>query len=194
MALKNTPTSFGLVSRANHWISAFAFILAIGTAIYAVEFMEKGPDRSDLMQLHFSLGVSIFGLMILRMIWLKVSPNPQPIGTNRKEIVLSHIVKGFLYLAMLGLPITGYVMVSLNGGDINVFGQFILPNVFDVDKESTLRAVAKFVHVYVGFFITAIVALHIAGALKHHFVLKDNTLLRMLGKSDDNAATSGKNQ
>lgn len=183
MALKNTPDSFGLVSRANHWITALAFILAIGTAVYASELMEKGPERSELFQLHFSLGVSIFVLMILRLIWLKFSPNPQPIGTNRKEIVLSHIAKGFLYLAMLALPISGYIMVSMKGGDINVFGQFILPNIFEVDKESTVRAVAKFLHVYGGFFIIAVVALHIAGALKHHFISKDNTLLRMLGKS-----------
>lgn len=182
MALKNTPDHFGLVSRANHWVTAFAFILAILIGIYAENFMEKGEARSDLFQLHFSLGVAIFALMMLRIIWLKISPNPLPLGDNRKEIIIAHIVKGFLYLAMLMLPITGYVMVSLKGIDIQVFGQFVLPNMFEVDKESPLRSIAKFMHVNGAYFIMAILALHIAGALKHHFILKDHTLLRMLGR------------
>ena len=183
MALKNTSSTFGLVTRANHWITAFAFIFAIMVAMYAENFMEKGPERSEIMQLHFSLGVAVFSLMLIRLLWLKVSPNPQPIGDNRKEIVLAHIVKGFLYLAMLALPITGYVMVSLKGVDINVFGQFVVPNIFEVDKESTLREVAKFMHVNGAYFIMLVLALHIAGALKHHFILKDNTLIRMMGKA-----------
>lgn len=183
MSLKNTPSSYGLVSRANHWITAFAFIMAIVIGIYAEEFMEKGPDRGELFQLHFSLGVSIFSLMLIRMLWLKISPNPEPIGDNRQEIVLAHIVKGFLYLSMLALPISGYIMVDLKGVDINVFGQFVLPHLFEADKESTLRAIAKTLHVWGGFAITGVLLLHIAGALKHHFILKDETLRRMLGKS-----------
>ena len=187
MILKNSPSTFGLVSRANHWITAFAFILAIMVGIYGENVMEKGPERADMFQLHFSLGVSIFALMMIRLIWLKISPNPQPIGDNRKEIVLGHIVKGFLYLAMLVLPISGYIMVSLKGVDINVFGQFVLPNLLGEDKESMLKAIANFIHVNGAYFIMAILALHIAGALKHHFILKDNTLLRMLGRSPNAA-------
>lgn len=190
MSLRNTPSSFGLVSRANHWITAFAFILAITIAIIAEEFMEKGPERTELFQLHFSLGVSIFMLMLIRMLWLKMSPNPVPIGDNRKEIVLAHIVKGFLYLSMLALPISGYIMVDLKGVEINVFGQFVLPHLFEPDKESTLRAIAKTLHVWGGFAIIAVLLLHIAGALKHHLILKDNTLLRMLGKSREQQPVS----
>lgn len=183
MSLKNTANSFGIVSRANHWITAFAFITAIIVAIYAEEFMAKGDARTAAFQLHFSLGVTIFALFILRVIWLKISPNPAPIGDNRKEQIIAASVKGFLYLAMLLLPILGYIMVSLKGIDIHVFGLFTLPNLFEPAPHSTLKNVVQNLHVIGGFAIIAVLALHIAGAMKHHFILKDNTLLRMLGKT-----------
>ncbi|WP_024852089.1 cytochrome b [Hydrogenovibrio kuenenii] len=181
MSLKNTEHSFGLVSRANHWISAFAFILAILTAFIAEEFMAKGEARSNVFQLHFSLGISLFLLMILGMIWLKISPNPADIGENRLEIVLSHIVKGFLYLSLIVMPISGYMMVSAGGHDIGFFNLFTLPNL--VGENPDIKAIVKPLHVYSGFFITFILMVHIAGALKHHLVYKDNVLNRMLGRT-----------
>lgn len=181
MSLKNTPNSFGLVSRANHWISAFAFILALITAFAAEEFMAKGEARTAVFHLHFSLGISLFLLMILRVIWLKMSPNPEDIGENRMEIVLSHIVKGFLYLSLIVMPISGYMMVSAGGHDIPFFNLFTLPNL--IGENPDIKAIAKPLHVYSGFFITFILMMHIAGALKHHFVYKDDVLNRMLGRS-----------
>lgn len=181
MSFKNTEQSFGLVTRANHWISAFAFILALLTGFVAEEFMSKGPDRTEIFQLHFSLGISLFTLMILRLIWLKISPNPAPIGDNRLEIVLSHIVKGLLYLSLLVLPISGYIMVSAKAAiDIHFFNLFTVPNL--IGENPDLKAIAKPIHIYSAFTITGIVLIHIAGALKHHFVLKDETLNRMLGR------------
>lgn len=181
MSLKNTEQSFGLVSRANHWVTAFAFILALLTGYAAEEFMSKGPDRTEVFQLHFSLGISLFALMILRVIWLKVSPNPAPIGDNRLEIVLSHIVKGLLYLSLIVLPISGYVMVSAKAAvDIHFFNLFTIPNL--IGENPDLKVIAKTLHVYSAYTITGILLIHIAGALKHHYVLKDATLTRMLGK------------
>lgn len=183
MGLKNTENTFGLITRSNHWITAFAFILAIILAIFAAEFMEKGEAKTQVFQLHFSLGIGIFALMLIRIIWLKVSPNPKPIGDNRKEIVLSHIVKGFLYLSMLLLPISGYIMVTMKGIEISFFDLFTLPMLLPEAPESTLRSIAKVMHVYGGFAIIAVLLLHIAGALKHHLIYKDETLNRMLGKT-----------
>jgi len=182
MSLKNTPKTFGLISRANHWITALLFITAILVAIIAEEFIPKGDARTAAFQFHFSLGVTIFALFLFRIIWLKISPNPTPIGDNRKEQIIAASVKGLLYLSMLFLPILGYIMVSLKGIDIHVFGLFTLPNIFETDPESTLKELSENLHVFGGFAIIAVLALHIAGAMKHHFILKDNTLLRMLGK------------
>lgn len=183
MSLKNTSTSFGLVTRANHWVSAFAFILALITAFVAEEFMAKGEARTAVFHLHFSLGISLFLLMILRIIWLKLSPNPQPIGDNRFEIVLSHIVKGLLYLSLIIMPISGYLMVSAGGHDIPFFNLFTLPNL--VGENPDIKAIAKPLHVYSGFIITFVLFLHIAGALKHQLVYKDATLNRMLGRKSE---------
>lgn len=183
MNLNNTENSFGLVSRANHWITAVAFIFALLTAFVAEEFMAKGEARTQVFHLHFSLGISLFMLMILRLVWLKISPNPADIGENRLEIVLSHIVKGFLYLSLIIMPISGYMMVSAGGHDISFFNLFTLPNL--IGENPDIKAIAKPLHVYSGFFITFVLFAHIAGALKHHLVYKDDVLNRMLGRTSE---------
>ncbi len=184
MGLYNTSDSYGKVTRANHWISAFAFILALATGFLAEEFMGKGPDRNEVFQLHFSLGLSLLALFIIRVIWLKISPNPAPLPATKLETVLGHIVKGFLYLSLIILPVAGYLMVSAkDAADISFFGLFTLPNL--IGENETIKDIAKNIHVTFAFFITGVLALHIAGALKHHFIVKDDTLNRMLGKKTD---------
>jgi cytochrome b561 len=143
--------------------------------------MEDGDLKSDLYALHKSMGISIFGLMLLRLIWLKVSPNPEQLSKNKFEHILSHAVKGLLYLAMLGMPISGWIMSNSGGHDVAFFNLFVLPNI--VGEHETINEVSEFIHSTFGYLLIGIVLLHIAGALKHQLVYKDVTLLRMLGKN-----------
>ncbi|HHS99391.1 MAG TPA: cytochrome b [Thiomicrospira sp.] len=177
--LKNTSTSYGVVSRANHWISALLFIGLIALGMYMHE-LEKSPEKFELYDLHKSLGIGLFLLMMLRLIWLKISPNPEQISKNKFEHILGHAVKGILYLAMIMLPISGWVMSNSGGHEVAFFDFFVLPQI--VGENETINAIAKAVHGTAGPLMILVVLLHVAGALKHHFVYKDDTLKRMLGK------------
>ncbi|MEA3404120.1 MAG: cytochrome b [Pseudomonadota bacterium] len=177
--LKNTPTSYGVVSRANHWISAFLFIGLIALGMYMHE-LEKSPEKFELYDLHKSLGIGLFLLMMLRLVWLKISPNPEQLSKNKFEHILGHAVKGILYLAMIMMPISGWVMSNSGGHEVAFFDFFVLPQI--VGENETIHEIAKAIHGTAGPLMILVVLLHIAGALKHHFVYKDDTLKRMLGK------------
>lgn len=180
--LKNTEHTYGVVSRANHWISAFVFIGLIVLGIYMHE-LEDSPEKFELYALHKSLGVGIFMLMILRLVWLKVSPNPEQLSHNKFEHILGHAVKGILYLAMLMLPVSGWLMSNSAGYDVSFFGLFTLPNL--VGENESINAIAKAIHGTMAPLMILVILLHVAGALKHHLVYKDNTLLRMLGRNKE---------
>lgn len=178
--MKNTENSYGLVSRANHWLTAILFISALALGIYMHELPDS-PDKFQLYDLHKSIGISIFALMMLRLIWLKISPNPEQLSKNKFEHILGHATKGILYLAMIFLPISGWLMSNSAGHEVAFFDLFTLPNL--VGENETVNDITKFIHGTFGPLMILLVLLHIAGAMKHHFLYKDQTLLRMLGKT-----------
>ncbi|MDX1352937.1 MAG: cytochrome b [Thiomicrorhabdus sp.] len=180
--LKNSEQNYGLVSRANHWLSAVLFIGLIALGIYMHE-MEKGPERIEMYQLHKSLGIGLFMLMMLRLVWLKISPNPEQLSQNKFEHILGHAVKGILYLAMIMMPISGWIMSTTGGHDVSFFNLFTLPVL--IGENEMIHEIAEEVHGTAGYLLIAVILLHVAGALKHHLVYKDVTLLRMLGKNKE---------
>ncbi|MDG6777545.1 cytochrome b [Thiomicrorhabdus sp. zzn3] len=179
MELKNSAQTFGVVSRANHWLSAFLFIGLIALGIYMHE-LPRSPEKFELYDLHKSLGIGLLMLMILRLVWLKVSPNPEQLSHNKFEHILAHSVKGILYLAMLVMPISGWIMSNSGGHEVAFFDLFVLPTL--VGENDTVHEIAEGIHGTVGPLMIVVILLHVAGALKHHFIYKDNTLKRMLGK------------
>lgn len=186
MSLKNSELNYGIVSRANHWLSAFIFIGLLTIGLYMTG-LEKGDDRQALYALHKSMGIALFGLMLLRLVWLKLSPNPEQLSKNKFEHILGHAVKGILYLAMLGMPISGWIMSNSGGHEVAFFNMFVLPTL--MGEHEMTHEISEVIHSTFGFVLIGIVLLHIAGALKHHFVYKDVTLLRMVGKNKDTSTT-----
>lgn len=184
MSLKNSELNYGIVSRANHWLSAFIFIGLLAIGLYMTG-LEKVDDRQALYALHKSMGIAIFSLMILRLIWLKLSPNPEQLSKNKFEHILGHAIKGILYLAMLGMPISGWIMSNSGGHEVAFFNMFVLPTI--VGEHEMTHEISEVIHSTFGFVLIAIVLLHIAGALKHHLVYKDVSLLRMVGKNKASA-------
>jgi len=176
--LKNTENSYGLISRANHWLSAILFIGLIALGLYMSD-LEKSPAKFELYDLHKSLGIIVFTLIILRLIWLKISPNPEQLSKNKFEHILGHAVKGILYLALIMMPLSGWIMSNSGGHDVAFFNLFTLPNF--VGENDTIHEISETFHGLAGKIMIAVILLHFAGALKHHFVYKDSTLLRMLG-------------
>jgi len=180
MQLYNHATGYGWVTRFNHWLSAILVIGLIALGVYMTGLPDS-PDKFELYDLHKAVGIGVLALILIRLLWLKISPNPKLLPAKRLEHILAHSVRGLLYLSLLAMPLSGWAMSSAGGHDVSFFGLWTLPPL--VPENETLGTVAKTLHAVIGQFVfPALIGLHIAGALKHHFVYRDATLKRMLGK------------
>lgn len=160
-----------------HWVMALLIFVTWSIAI-AVADLPLSPARITGLSWHKWLGVSIFFLVILRLLWRATHPVPilklvMPLWQER-AMQFTHVV---LYLLMILIPIVGWLMSSAMGYTVNYFGLFELPDLVDKDKE--LGHQLKEIHELLANGLMVLVGLHILAALKHQFVDKDGLIGRM---------------
>jgi cytochrome b561 len=176
--LKNTQDHYGSVARSLHWIIAF-FFLGLFATMWMVEVLpEEHPLIGTLFMIHKSLGTTLMPLILLRIFWRFYSPAPQSVPMPIAMDHASQIVHGLLYAIMLSQPISGFLMSILSGYSINLFQLFTIPAL----KTPNLIWGKAFnqIHVWTALAIYGVVGIHIIAALYHHFIRKDNTLIRMI--------------
>lgn len=177
--LKNTSSEYGLLTRALHWLMA---LLIIGLVIAGFLIDEVPKDNKlQLINLHKAAGFIVLILALFRWYWTLTNEKVQALANwSKKDIAISHTSKWLLMLLMLVMPISGMMMSMYAGYGIDVFGLFEITPF--VEKSKAMGGIFHETHEIAGFAISAIILLHIAAAFKHHFVVKDQTLSRMLGK------------
>lgn len=166
-----------------HWTVAIFMICLLASGVYMAETSAYG-----VFPWHKSFGVIIIFFVIARIAWRVKNGWPQPASQYTPlEHTLSKVVHWLLILGTLAMPISGFIMSSLGGHGVMVFGIELVarnPNPLDPTKvlahSEAITGLAKGVHYWAGYIIIGAVFLHIAGAYKHHFIDKDNTLKRML--------------
>lgn len=137
---------------------------------------EEISPRSFYFNLHKSFGVTILALIFLRVLW-RVTHKPPAILASYKiwERKLATAAHHLLYSLMVLLPLSGVIMATYSKYGIKWFGIDFIKGLDNND----LREIFKQVHEILGIVILLIIVLHIAGALKHKFIDKDDTLKRM---------------
>jgi cytochrome b561 len=145
--------------------------------IYTWHLTEEASPRSFYFNLHKSIGITIFALIIIRIVW-RIGHKPPALLASYKawERKLSTGAHHLLYLLMIVIPASGLIMSVASKYGVKWFGFDFIAG---IDSEP-LRNVFVEVHEYAGFILLAILALHISGALKHKFIDKDETMNRML--------------
>jgi cytochrome b561 len=173
--LRNTTETYGLVSRALHWLLA---VLILGMVILGlvVEEMPKGPQRSGLMNWHQSLGTLVLILVAVRLAWRLVGPVPAPLGSAGTQR-LATLMHWLLYGLMILQPLSGLVQVQAAGHDLLLFGAWPVPRL--VGENAGLKEFLEEVHETGWIALAVAVAGHAAAALKHHLIDRDRTLARM---------------
>ncbi len=172
-------TKWPVGSRILHWLSALLIfgLFALGywmrTLDYYHPWYQQAPD------LHKSFGILLVLIMLTRIVWRFVITKPEHLTSHKPwELRLAHIIHWILYLGILLILITGYLIATSENRPIEVFELFNVPAVIQAFEEQ--EDIAGFIHEWAAYVIMAFVGLHILGALKHHFIDKDKTLKRML--------------
>ena len=145
--------------------------------IYTWQLAEEASPRTFYFNLHKSIGVTIFALILLRIFWRVTHKAPAMLASYKAwESKLASRVHRLLYLLMVALPLSGIIMAVASKYGIKWFG---LEFIGGLDNKP-LREAFKEVHEIAGVIILLVIIVHIVGALKHKFIDKDDTLNRML--------------
>jgi len=183
MAIRNSATGWGWPARLLHWLVALLIVI---NSVIGVYMDTNRIEDYELIQTHKSWGFAIFTLALLRILWRLLNPQTPALPEvmprwQRRASALTHLA---LYVLIVAVPISGWLMVSASplqdmGVRNMVFGLFEMPDPFPTgDARLTARLVD--VHYALWYALTAVVGLHAAAALHHHFVQRDRVLARMI--------------
>ncbi len=182
MTVRKTSDRYGSLSIGLHWIMLL-LLIAVYACIELRVFFPKGSDlRTALKTWHFMLGLSIFILASIRLAVHLINPvDLIESAVPGWSTLLSKLMQIILYVFMIGMPLAGWLLLSAEGKPIPFFG-LQLPALIGENKD--LAELIKEIHATSGTVGYFIIGLHASAALFHHYVLKDNTLRRMLPKRD----------
>ena len=176
----NEADRYGLASRLLHWTTAILFISLIPMGMFASMIPDGTPFRNQYYVVHKTIGMLVFGLVIVRLIWNFESKRPALDARLKPfERIWAHRVHIVLYAMLIAMPVTGYVMTSFHGYPTYLFAWAIQP----FWGESAAYIVWGLFHKYLLPYILYIVLdAHILGAIKHYFIDKHgDALKRMVG-------------
>jgi cytochrome b561 len=176
MALKNTATEWGGLARFLHWGIFLLVIVQFVTAWTGDEMPEESAQRLALEARHISFGITVLALTIVRILWRLGSPTPTPPAGARWETLVAHATLGLLYLLLLAIPLSGWVMANGHGDAVSWFGA---PFPALVAKGSAIGRPAHEAHEILGWVLLGLVGVHLLAALKHHFIARNDVLRRM---------------
>ncbi|MEG3639980.1 cytochrome b [Magnetococcus sp. PR-3] len=165
-------------ARLLHWLMALLLVSMLALGWYMTGLSYYDPDYRWTVALHKSAGAVFFLLALLRMIYrLRSAPIPPHKHHARWEQRLAHGVHLGFYGLFFLLPITGYLISTADGHPVVLFETLKIPALMTLPGQAD---VAGWLHNGLGVLLVVWVALHVGGALKHHFIDKDTTLWRML--------------
>lgn len=184
--LRNTSTGYGRVAIAFHWTMAILIIAMLAFGLYMTTLPPTDPATFQLFQLHKSIGFVVLTLAVLRLVWRLINPSPKlPDGMHPLEKLAAHLGHIGLYVLIFAMPVTGWFMVSASPWGIptvlfNIQPVPHLPVPEALGTKEQAEAFFKLLHEYGAYLLIALVVVHIAAAMKHHFIARDDTLKRMV--------------
>lgn len=180
MRLANTQNHWGGVTIIIHWLTALGVLALFGLGLWMVElsyydvWYRKGPD------LHKSLGITLFTLTLVRLVWHRISHRPVPLTNHTsRDKILASVTHTLVYLLLVSVMFSGYLISTADGRAISVFNWFEVPaTLYGLDKQEDIAGIA---HFWLTVSLVSLASVHAVAAIKHHYFDKDRTLKRMFG-------------
>ena len=175
MHVKNTLTEYGIISKVLHWLSAILLLIQIPLGFYLVD-LDFGEERLSIENIHIIIGLSIFYLVIIRLLNKIFNPTPKldpSIFKGQKFIAkLNHIL---LYVAILSITISGILKKLFNGETLVIFFKEI-----KVQDNFVLADLFYNIHILSNYTIIGLIALHISAVIIHKLFFNENLLKKIL--------------
>ena len=170
-------TTYTPVAKGLHWLMAVLILGLLALGIYMHE-LPLSPQKLQLYSWHKWAGITVFVLVWLRLAW-RVTHRPPPLSATLSPLQrgLAHAGHSALYGLMIAIPLSGWLMSSAKGFQTVWFGVLPIPDL--LPRNRALGDLLQQVHEVLNLLLMLTLAGHVAAALWHHFVLKDDTLRRM---------------
>lgn len=176
--IRDSHDNFGLISILFHWSSAALTLFLFGLGVYLTSYGYYSPDYIKFAHLHYGLGIILFVIIAVRLLWRLTSKTPKSLTNNLPTKVGIKLSKLLLYVFLFAILVSGYFICTAEGQTIDVFGLFQVPSFVLLDTSDV--NIAGLTHKYVAWALFALVILHAGAALVHHFFIGDKTLTRMV--------------
>lgn len=179
--LKNSSTHYGLMAILLHWLVALVVIALFVSGLWMTELDYYDAWYQRAPEWHKGIGILLFITMLLRLVWRWIDALPKPEANHtaweRRMARIAHVSMLVLIFATL---IAGYLISTADGHAIDVLGLFSVPATLSgIDNQEDI---AGEVHEILAFILIGVATLHALAALKHHFIDRDRTLKRMIGR------------
>ena len=176
-SLRNSKDTYGSVAKFLHWTIAFLIIMMLIMGNIFNEFPKE--IRPDVYMFHKSTGILILALVAFRIFWRVTNLQPElPAGYDKKIVVGAKFAHLALYALMIAIPLSGWLFASPKY-PFSFYGLFDIPHLTGPDDKN-IRNLANDAHEFFANGLIALIMLHLAAAIYHHRILKDNVLTRML--------------
>lgn len=183
------PTTYASVTKVFHWLTALLIFVAIPLGLIAnaapFETDAELASKALLFSMHKTVGIMAFFVALLRILWAMTQTKPGPLHPERTaETMLAEIVHWMLYISLMMVPLTGWIDHAATSGFAPIWWPFGQTLPF-VPQSETVAGIFGGLHWIFTKVLALSIFLHIAGALKHHFIDKDDTLRRMWFSAKD---------
>ena len=175
MHFTNTLTEYGLISKFLHWVSAILLFAQIPLGFYLVD-LDFGPERLDIENIHVIVGLSLFYLVILRLLYKIFNPTPRlepSVFKGQKFLAkLNHVL---LYVTILSITMSGIFKKLFNGETlIIIFKKIRIQDNFELGE------LFYDIHVYSNYLLIALITIHVMAVAIHKLFFNDNLLKKIL--------------
>ncbi|AKS42861.1 cytochrome b [Wenzhouxiangella marina] len=179
LPFRNTRTRFGLIAQSLHWAVVIGLLLQFIWA-WRIDEAESIRQQFALVNQHKSIGLTVFGLALIRLAWRFFDRPPAwPESMRAWERLAASLTHWALYGLILAIPLSGWAWSTAAGHSTSWFGALDLPALLPVNEN--LADILEELHEALAISLLGLAALHVLAALRHQFVLRDGLMRRILG-------------